>query len=192
MFPWQLPAVAVTIITWLTGPAMSLGDLARREAIRREMVPKAAHKLVTDDLPPGMPGPVFVPASTTSGDEKPEMAAVAGAPQAAAGQAAQSAGQAGDADKHDEAWWRGRMNDARQQLDRDRMLAEAMQGRINSLTTDFVNRDDPAQKAVVEQNRQKALAELERLEKQIVADQKAIEDIQKDAHRQGVPPGWIR
>jgi hypothetical protein len=84
------------------------------------------------------------------------------------------------------------MSQARQALDRDRMLVEAMQGRINSLTTDFVNRDDPAQRAVVEQNRQKALAELDRLRKQVVADQDAIAEIQKDAHRQGVPAGWIR
>ena len=36
-----------------------------------------------------------------------------------------------------------------------------MQTRINALTTDFVNRDDPAQRAVIEHDRQKALAELD-------------------------------
>jgi hypothetical protein len=180
MNPWELPVVVLTLVTWLNAPSPSLGDLARKEALRRQMVPKATHTLVTSDLPPGEIGPISIPVSTSSPDTPP---AGAGQPPAAGA----------DADKSkDEKFWRDRMSQARQALDRDRMLVEAMQGRINSLTTDFVNRDDPAQRAVVEQNRQKALAELDRLRKQVVADQDAIAEIQKDAHRQGVPAGWIR
>jgi hypothetical protein len=177
MNPWELPVVVLTLVTWLNAPSPSLGDLARKEALRRQMVPKATHTLVTSDLPPGEIGPVSIPVSTSSDAPPAGAAAAAGA----------------DADKSkDEKYWRDRMTQARQALDRDRMLVEAMQGRINSLTTDFVNRDDPAQRAVVEQNKQKSLAELDRLRKQVVADQEAIAEIQKDAHRQGVPPGWIR
>jgi uncharacterized membrane protein YdfJ with MMPL/SSD domain len=175
MSQWQLPAIVLTIVTWLTAPSLSLGDLSRREALRREMTPKSAHALVSDDLPPAMAAPVSVPVSLTPPGEATPPAA-AGADQA----------------KHDEKWWRDQMGQARQALDRDRMLAESVQGRINSLSTDFVNRDDPAQRAVVEINRQKAIAELDRLQKQITADEKAIAAIQQDAHRQGIPPGWIR
>ena len=183
MSQWQLPAIVLTVITWLTAPASSLGDLSRREAMRRAMTPKATHTLVSDDLPGAMAPPVSVPVSTTPPDSETAQATRQTPAPAAGARAAAT---------HDETWWRDRMTQARQALDRDRMMAEAMQGRINSLTTDFVNRDDPAQRAVVETNRQKALAELDRLQKQIVADEKAIEDIQMDAHRQGVPPGWIR
>jgi hypothetical protein len=183
MSQWQLPVIVLTIVTWLTAPAPSLGDLARREALRRDMTPKSTHTLVNDDLPSGMLPAVYVPVSTTQpGEEKPP---VTTEPPAAGGGPDQGT-------KRDEKWWHDQMAQARQALDRDRMMAEAMQGRINSLTTDFVNRDDPAQRAVVETNRQKALAELDRLQKQIVADEKAIAGIQQDAHRQGVPPGWIR
>jgi len=36
------------------------------------------------------------------------------------------------------------------------------------------------------------LTELDRLKKQIVDDQKAITDIEEEARRAGVPPGWLR
>ena len=77
-------------------------------------------------------------------------------------------------------------------LSRDQVLAEAMQTQINSLTTDFVNRDDPAQRATIERNRTTALGELSRLKDQIKKDQKAIDDFHEEARRAGVPPGWLR
>jgi hypothetical protein len=184
MSQWQLPAIVLTIVTWLTAPSPSLGDLARREALRREVTPKSTQSLFSDDLPAAMAAPVFVPVSLTPPDEAPPAAAAATPAAAGAG--------TGRTAPRDEKWWRDQMALARQTLDRDRTMADAMQGRIASLTTDFVNRDDPAQRAVVETTRQKALAELDRLQKQIAADEKAIAGIQQDAHRQGVPPGWIR
>jgi hypothetical protein len=36
------------------------------------------------------------------------------------------------------------------------------------------------------------MAELERLKKQVVDDRKAIADIEEEARRAGVPPGWLR
>jgi hypothetical protein len=77
-------------------------------------------------------------------------------------------------------------------LDRDSLAAEAMQTRVNSLITDFINRDDPAQKAVIARNRDQAMAELARLKLAVVAEQKAIADFQEEARRAGVPPGWLR
>jgi hypothetical protein len=71
-------------------------------------------------------------------------------------------------------------------------LSEALQSRINALTTDFVNRDDPAQRNAIAAERQKALAELDRLKQEIVDHQKAISAIQDDARRAGVPAGWVR
>src|SRR5262249_10319396 len=78
--------------------------------------------------------------------------------------------------KRDQASWAAKMKGLRETVDRDQTLADAMQSRINALTADFVNRDDPAQKSVIERDRQRAVAELERLRKQIVADKKAIAD----------------
>jgi hypothetical protein len=67
-----------------------------------------------------------------------------------------------------------------------------MQTRINSLQSDVVNIDDPAQQALARQNLGRALGELERLEKQVQADQEEIKRVQDEARRERVPPGWIR
>jgi len=92
----------------------------------------------------------------------------------------------------DQKYWNTRITDLRTQLDRDQTFADALQSRINALTTDFVNRDDPAQRAVIERDRQKADSELERLKTQIDTDKKATSDLEEEARRAGVPPGWLR
>ena len=75
---------------------------------------------------------------------------------------------------------------------RNEAFAEALQSRINALTTDFVNRDNPVQKRQIGEDRQKALAELDQVKKDIVNGKKAINDIEEEARRANVPPGWIR
>jgi hypothetical protein len=72
------------------------------------------------------------------------------------------------------------------------MLVDAMQTRINALNTDFVNRDDPAQRSVIERDRQRALSELTRLKQAVVDGKKAVADLEEEARRAGVPPGWLR
>jgi hypothetical protein len=84
------------------------------------------------------------------------------------------------------------MKALQQQLDRDSTFADALQSKINALTTDFSARDDPAQRAVIERERQKSIAEQNRLKKAIEDDKKAIADLQEEARRAGVPPGWLR
>ena len=59
-------------------------------------------------------------------------------------------------------------------------------------TTDFVNRDDPAQRAKIEADRKAALAELERVKKELDEQTKAITAIEDEARRAGVPAGWLR
>jgi len=60
------------------------------------------------------------------------------------------------------------------------------------LSADFVNVDDPARRNVVAAERQKALAELDRVKAEIQAHQKKITDIQTEARKAGVPAGWVR
>ena len=84
------------------------------------------------------------------------------------------------------------MKDARDKQQRLQMFADSLQTRINSLTTDFINRDDPAQKAKIETDRKAALAELERVKKEMNDQTKAIAAIEEEARRAGVPAGWLR
>jgi hypothetical protein len=72
------------------------------------------------------------------------------------------------------------------------MFQEALQSRINALSTDFVNRDDPAQRSVIAADRQKAMAELDRVKQESAELQKAIAAIQEEGRRAGAPAGWLR
>ena len=84
------------------------------------------------------------------------------------------------------------MTAARERLERSKLFLEALQSRVNALTNDFYARDDPAQRAVIATNRNRALAEMERVKQDIVDATKSIADIEEEARKAGVPPGWLR
>jgi hypothetical protein len=84
------------------------------------------------------------------------------------------------------------MADARDQVERSRLFAEALQSRINALNADFSARDDPAQRAAIGAQLNEALAELERVRGDIQAQERLVTDLEEEARRAGVPPGWLR
>ena len=197
--------VTVLVLTGLAvSPAwaQSLGDVARKEEARRKAV-KDAGKVYTNDnlrkepqpappaVPAELPAPTEVPAPAPTPSATPDKATGQGQ-QGQQGQQAQPPTAAQPTAKKDEAYWRGRITEARQNLSRAQIFQEALQSRINALTTDFVNRDDPAQRSVIEADRLKALAELDRVTKEIAQLKKGIGDIEEEARRAGVPPGWLR
>jgi hypothetical protein len=167
----------------------SLADIARAEEARRQTVQKPAKVYTNTDLRADFTAPTAPAAGPTPAADAP---AAAGPGGGASGNATPSTPAEPAAPQKDQAWWSSRMSAARTDLERTRMFAEALQTRINALTTDFVNRDDPAQRAVIEQERNKALAELARVQKDVEAKTKAIADIEDEARRAGVPPGWLR
>jgi hypothetical protein len=190
---WQTPAVVLTLVTWLTSPPANLAEVSQREALRRSLTPKSTASYSNDNMRPDM-----FPVRVTEADAAAAAAAEAGlvpvvtAGSTAAAAPAPTSEQAVQSPALDEKAWRGRMAQARATLDRDQGLVDAMQSRINSLQNDVINRDDPAQQGAMRQTLGKALGELERLKAQVVADQKAIADIQTEARKQNVPPGWVR
>ena len=92
----------------------------------------------------------------------------------------------------DENWWRSRVQAARAALERDELMLDAMQSRVNLLTSQVVGRDDPFQRQQIRESLQKAIEELDRLQKIVLADRTALEDIQTDARPNSIPPGWVR
>jgi hypothetical protein len=84
------------------------------------------------------------------------------------------------------------MTAARTGAERARAFAEALQSQINGLAAEFTARDDPRQRALVAEKRQKALDELARVQKEITDLEKTIRDIEEEARKAGVPPGWLR
>jgi hypothetical protein len=199
-----LPLIVVLLLTAEAAAAQSLGDVAQREAERRKAIAAPGKVFTNDNLrveppptPTSVPTPVVAapspsgqPAATQvppspSGTQPP----AAGQP-AAPGAAAPAEPQTEQAGT--EASWRERITAAREALTRARTFAEALQTRINVLSADFVNRDDPAQRSVVAADRQKAMAELDRVKQEIAQQEKAIVTIQDEARRAGVPAGWVR
>jgi hypothetical protein len=187
--------LVLTVAATGVAAGQSLGELAKREEERRKAI-KTPAKVYTNDsirngqVPAkpapssGAGGPASAPASAAGAEPPPAAAA------AAAAKAAVPPVEA--AEVKDEAYWRKRIQSARDQLSRSQTFADALQTRINVLSADFVARDDPAQRAVIATDRQKALAELERVKQEIGQYTKAIADIQEQARRANVPPGWLR
>jgi hypothetical protein len=163
--------------------AQSLGDLAKKEEERRKAVPQPGKVYTNKDLGPVLPPP--------PGPPLPEAKAADTKAEAPKGKDAQVEAKEKPVVK-DQTYWAERKKALQGQLDRDQTFADALQSRISALTTDFVNRSDPAQRAVIERDRQKALAELANLKKQIEDDKKALAGLEEEARRAGVPPGWLR
>lgn len=183
-------------VACVTVPALAqspLADAARREAARRQAARTASIPVYTnqdlDRLPtrstpvvPALPAPQATTVTTAGvGGETPEAAArvkgaEGGAPAAARG----------------EEYWRTRITAARSSLSRAQMFAEALQTRINALSADFVNRDDPAQRQQIFEQRQAALDEMTKVQAEIAAFRQEIATIEDEARRAGVPAGWLR
>ncbi len=84
------------------------------------------------------------------------------------------------------------MAGAQESLRRNEAFAEALQTRINALSLDLDNRDDRVQRAKVGEDRAKAMEELARVRSDIEQSKKQIADVEEDARKAGVPPGWLR
>ena len=178
-----LIAATAVIASVLAAGAQSLADVARKEAARRQDV-KAPVKVFTNDnikvVPPAAP-----PAAPAEPGAQP-------AAPAAPGEAAEEKPPEAPDPTKDPEYWRKRMADAREARDRNAFLLEAVQSRINGLTTDFYARDDPYQRAQIELERNKALRELDLMKKHQAELEQKVADIEEEARRANIPPGWLR
>jgi hypothetical protein len=196
--PLRLAAILLLALSPAPLVAQSLADVARAEEARRKAV-KASGKVFTNDSlrPEPPPSAGAVPAVDAGAGQAGAQTkdAKTGAQPAATGTGSQTAAAgapAGDAAPKDEAYWRKRIDTERTALSRAQTFAVALQSRIDALSTDFVNRDDPQQRSAIATERQKALAELDRVKQEIEGHQKNITSIQDEARRAGAPAGWVR
>lgn len=162
-----------------------LAEVARKETERRKTAKKATRVFTNAslganevDLPPkSMPS--FADSSTAPSNASPTI----------------PGGQATPVDpaaKKDQAYWQGRISKAREELNRTTMFADSLQTKINSLRTDYISRDNRVEREKIQVDLVAALAELERLKKELDSQQKAITAIEDEARRAGVPSGWLR
>ncbi len=161
--------------------AQSLADVAKAEDARRKAIKAAVKVYTNDDLgrtPSTSPAPaVTAPAATATakpgdppkpGEEKPVDP------------------------KTTQAYWRERATTIQQSLSRNKLLLEALQSQVNGLNAEFVNMDDPGQRSLLQARLQRASGELLRVQQDIEKQNKAAADLQTEARRAGIPPGWVR
>jgi cytoskeletal protein RodZ len=176
--------IVVAVLGASAVPSAQLGEVARKEEERRKAV-KSSGKVYTNDSLRPAPPPSAPATPTTPGDQP-------ASPSAAAPGTGTTGGATGQDSKKDEASWRDRVKNTREALDRAKVFAEALQSRINALNTDFVNRDDPVQRNGIATELKKATAEMDRVKKEIDTHTKALNEIQEEARRAGVPAAWVR
>jgi hypothetical protein len=181
-----LPAVAIA-----QSSQPSLAEIARKEAERRKTAKEAKIVITEKNLPESARKPVSpaAPADANqpahAGEQKPASAGGA----AAGGAPATPAAPAGD---QGEALWRGRITQARETLRRNEVFLQALHTRVNSLAMDYFGRDDPYQKMKLADERQQAIQEMEKVKADVEASKKQVADIEEEARKAGVPPGWLR
>jgi len=176
--------------------AQTRGDLAKKELERRKATPPAARTYTNEDLKkvtpfPGEAKPVDPAAKIDPKTGKPTEPTKVEDP-ANPGDAAKADGAKPPEPAKDEKHWRGRITAVQDEIARNESFRDALQNQINSLTAEFVGRDDPAQRAQIADNRQKKIAELGRVNSEIEKGNKLKLEIEEEARRAGVPPGWLR
>jgi hypothetical protein len=178
------------LAVWCTWPcislrAQSLADVARAEAERRNAITQPSRIYTNKDLKP-----VRSPARSHPTEES----AMAPQPRPQRPDDADSSPgrRVEREEEHGEGWWRQRMAEAHERVERSRLFADALQSRVNALNSDFAARDDPAARAAVRTDLDKALAELERVRGEIGEQERALAELEEEARRASVPPGWVR
>jgi archaellum component FlaC len=183
-------AIAAGLFTAAAASGQTLGEVAKKEAERRKAQPQGGKVYTNKDLPASAQKPATTNPSTDTAAQTPTDPVAAATEQKA--EDAKTAADKPQDDQKDQAYWKGRMAAAREELRRSEMFAEALQTRVNTLNKDFNSRDNPAQRSAIGADRTEALNELTRVKQDVERGKKQIADIEEEARKAGVPPGWVR
>jgi hypothetical protein len=183
-------AIAVGFFTAAAASGQTLGEVAKKESERRKAQPQGGKVYTNKDLPASAQKPATPNPSTEAPAQTPTDPVAAATEQKA--EDAKTAADTPQGDQKDQAYWKGRMAAAREELRRSEMFAEALQTRVNALNKDFNSRDNPAQRSAIGTDRTEALNELTRVKQDVERGKKQITDIEEEARKAGVPPGWVR
>jgi hypothetical protein len=165
--------------------SQSLGDAARKEQERRQKLAAQgvkARAVTSDDLASGSGGSV-----SPAPSPKPSPSADGKAP-AATTEAANTGGDEARTRRQSEDGWRRRMAQARARLERATKRHDTLAGMSLSPGEYYVDAENrPLITSVEQLQRLTAEAKAEQ-----AAAQQALEDIEEEARRANVPPGWLR
>jgi hypothetical protein len=194
--------------------AQTLADLAKKDTDRRKTVKHPAKVYTNDDVQDVKPILPMMENDGTGTRPVDPNAANAGAPNSgnadmptppgaapAPAASAASAGAKADAGAKpggtpgvkagEEAQWRSRMQAAREAVSRTQLQLESMRNRAAQLTAASAAANDQ-QRGTYQKQQQDALQEYDKLRADLQKSQKALSDLETEASRAGVPPGWLR
>lgn len=183
--------VALAVLS-IGGPllAQSLGEVAEKEKERREREKKPAKSFTDEDLRKGKPTPKDKDKDAGSKQEPEQPAAVAPSPE---GEDSDDAARARAAD---EAYWRRAAQEHRDRIRRAEEKVQALQARIDALMVDRnppgADALDPNRLQTIEAQKAQAREELDKAKAELAAARAALEDLEEQARRKSVPPGWLR
>lgn len=195
-FRAHLPALGAVLLIAVAAPAPaqppSLVEAARAEQARRASIAEKSRVYTNDDLDggPRLTTAVAPPTDVEAAPADGSKPAPDGSEQVNDAGAATAPGPGAAA--RDAAHWRRRLTAAVEARRRAELVAAALQNRVDGLLAEFTARDDPAQRARIEQDRRDALSELERAKAEIDRLAQEAADVREEARRAGVPPGWLR
>jgi len=164
--------------------AQSLGALATLETERRKMIVAPAKVMTGGDLKPAGPS---MPSS-----EPAALAATSAAPVAATPASWMNTPSEGKYVAREASYWLNRMRDLQTKQDRFRLQAAALQNRVDGLTNDFDSTWDRFRRGTLESEREKVRTERDLVRADTAATSKQIFDLEEEARRSNVPPGWLR
>jgi hypothetical protein len=182
--------------------AQTLADVAKKDNDRRKSVKHPAKVYTNDDVQDVKPilpmmendgtgtRPIERTNSQSDSSTSAPGAATADPNAAAANGGSRPVGTPG-VKSGEEAGWRARMNSAREAVSRTQLQLESMRTRAAQLTAASAAANDD-QRTGVQKKQQDALQEYDKLRGDLQRNQKALSDLEAEAARAGVPPGWLR
>jgi hypothetical protein len=182
--------VASLLLVGAAAQAQSLADVARQEQERRKTIAEPARVYTEADVQKNAPLTTAAarPQPAASGD------AATAAPASADGKAADATTAAAKDQEppKDEAGWRGKVDQARDDLARSRRLLSAMEQQLVSLGIQSASAQITGQKGPDESRQQESAREVERLRADVQKYTEALSRLEGDARASGIPPGWVR
>ncbi len=176
--------LVVTFTTAGVAWSQTLADAARKAEERRKSVAAPSKLYTNGDLRPVQvtpPDPATQPAEAKpAAGDKP------------AGETVADAKGATPSIDQGEDYWRKLMGDARAARARSDTYLDALQNRIEQLTSDFNAQQDPALRNALWTQRARVIDDMERLKQEMADQDAAIAKIEEDARKANIPPGWIR
>ncbi len=168
-----------------TGSAPSLGELARQlKSDRAKVPPKTAKVFTNDNLPTQALESNLTAGATVSSSPgnqtKPE-----------AGSSPTSASPASGA--HNEKYYRKALADLRDRKEMHERELSVLEKKLGQNQMQYY--PDPLQSSLQQFSRSdinKFTQDIQNKKQQIAADDKAMDDLAEQLHREGGPPGWLR